>query len=146
MLRGERGEGGGINFVKIFMVAAVVSVVYLAWVFVPIYVDDYTIITAMHTAANSAYARRTENEVDRMLMNGFARANLQNESFAADGSVIKRPVDYSSDNWTITLLDEPPQVTIDLTYDREIVFPILKKERVLHFHHVIIEDLSRIDF
>ncbi len=144
MMPVERGEGGKINFVKVFLLAAVVAAGYFGWIFVPIYLQDYQVVEVMRRAGNKAYEERSEDAVDAALKQGFKGLNLTDQTIGADGAVITEPFDYSSDDWTITFDQEPPAVNIDLSYDRSFVYPFTKKARVLRFHHFLHDDLSAI--
>lgn len=140
-------DEGGINFVKLFMIGGVVVAGYLAWVYVPLYIDHYAIRQAVRTGCNVAYAQREEEAVAKVILNGFRETQIQNQELAADGTIISRPMDYSEALFDISISDaRPPSVTVDLAYEQHIVLPILKKPRTLQWSFSHTEDLSAIKY
>lgn len=140
-------DEGGINFVKLFMLAGVVAAGYFAWVYVPLYADHYAIRQAVRTGCNVAYAHREEAAVAKVILNGFKETNIQNQELAADGTIISRPMDYSESLFDISIsTSSPPSVTVDLAYEQQIVLPILNKPRTLYWSYSHTEDLSAIKY
>lgn len=140
-------DEGGINFVKLFMLAGAVAAGYFAWVYVPLYLEHYAIRQAVRTGCNVAYAHREEEAVAKVILNGFKEANIQNQELAADGTIISRPMDYSEALFDISITStRPPTVTVDLEYEQQIVLPFLNKPRTLVWTYSHTEDLSAIKY
>jgi hypothetical protein len=146
VVRGAKRERGAINFVALFILASIAAAAYFSWVYLPVYVDDYAIKKAMRTAANVAYADRRLEPVEKVLTTGFAEVAIVDEVIALDGSVMKKPMPFDNRNWTIGFTQVPPSITIEVTYDRHIVWPFTKREKVLHFVRKHVEDLSEIKY
>ena len=141
-----RDDRGGINFVKLFLIAAVAAAGYHAWVYVPLWLDHMSMRKAVRTACNVAYGQRREEAVVETILNGFRETKLQNEDLAADGTIISRPLEYSEALFEVRLSESPPSVTVDLAYEQQIVLPIFKKRRTVQWSYSHTEDLSAIKY
>lgn len=140
----DRGE---VNVVKIFLVMALVTAGYFSWVYMPLWVDYYSMRQAVHLGCNAAYSNRTQDAVAKAILNGFEKANIQNEEISADGSIIRRPMEYSSALFEVEIVDTTPRsVTVDLAYEQEIVLPFIKKPRTVRWSYSHTEDLSPIKY
>lgn len=141
-----RGERGAFNFVTFLLVAGLAAAGYFGYVFVPLYLDNYAVKKAIHTAANAAYSDRRVETVIKVIMNGVDEAEMQDVIIARDGSVMKRPLEFTSENYVVGFTQVPPAVSIEVNYDRHYVMPFTKKEKVMHFHLAHTEDLSPIKY
>lgn len=140
----DRGE---INLVKIFLILALATVGYFSWVYVPLWVDYFKIRQAVHLGCNAAYSNRSEDAVAQAILNGFQKANIQNESIGADGSIVRRPLEYSTALFDIHLTESTPRtVTVDLEYEQEIILPVFKRPRTVRWSYSHTEDLSPIKY
>lgn len=140
----DRGE---INVVKIFLVLALATAGYFSWVYAPLWVDYYSMRQAVHRGCNAAYASRNEEAVAKVILNGFQEANIHNEEISADGSIIRRPMEYSTALFEISITDQAPRsVTVDLEYEQEIVLPFIKRPRTVRWSYSHTEDLSPIKY
>lgn len=147
MTKGLSDDRGGINLVKLFVVSAVVLTGYFAWVYVPLYIDHYSIRQGVRLGCNSAYRNRSEEHVRKIILNAFEETNIQNEEVGADGSIVRRPMDYSSALFTVDISDaRPPSITVDLAYEQHIVLPLIKKPKTLVWTFTHTEDLSTIKY
>jgi hypothetical protein len=143
----HRDERGEFNFVTALLVLGLAAAGYFAFVYVPPWLDHFTIKKAVRTGANMAYSVRTDGAVRSVIHQGFQEAAIQNQEIAKDGSVIKRPLRVEEQTISVSFSESPaPSVSVEVAYSRKLVLPLFKKERTLEYRVAHTEDLSPIKY
>lgn len=139
-------DHGGINVVKLFLFVAFAAIVLFGWVYVPAWLDYYTIRNSVRRGCNIAYSKREVEAVQAAILEGFKEAAIENEDIALDGSIIRRAMPYGTELFDVRLTETPPAVTVALSYEQRVVLPLLKKPRTIRFRMNHTEDLSSIKY
>jgi len=142
----RRGERGAVNYVTILILLAVVGGGYAAWVLLPPYLEYNAVKKYVHTGCNKAYLDRKEETVRKTILDGVKSENIEEQVLAEDGSVMKRPLPFDDRNVQVTLSTEPLSVTATIEWDRHVVWPFLKAERVFHYEFTLTEDLTQVKY
>jgi len=145
MSRRLQNDRGQINFVKIFMFLAAVAVVYLAWVYIPPWLDYFGVRKAVRVGCNFAYSHRDEDSVRDSIMKSWKELEIQDSNLESDGSARKTATPFDRiNNIEVEIRKDPPSVTTTVKYTQKIVFPFLRKEKELNWTYSHTEDLKSI--
>lgn len=139
-------DRGAINFVNVFLVLLLVAGAYLAWIYIPPYVDFFGVRKAVRVACNRAYRDRSEDMVRDTVMREWADLKIQDDELE-DGKITRKPTPFERvANVDVEFSKDPPSVMINVHYTQHIVFPFLNKEKDLEFEYSHTEDLSTIKY
>ncbi len=125
-------QGGAVNWVTLGMLAGVAAAAYLAWVWVPVYVENYEVKQVVRQFANEAVKNRDDAQLVQRMVDRIRRVR-QVESMGPDGRPARRPsidLDVKDVTWERV---EPASLRVAFAYQREVVYPFLDRrdERVL---------------
>jgi hypothetical protein len=144
-LRGDRGE---ITSVKVLFVLAVAAIVYFGWIYVPVYSDNYFgVRRAVRQACNIAYRSKSSDAVKDSFFKSIKELNMEDAHLGDDGAVTTSPVVFDEDNVdSVNISESPASITMEIHYNRTVVWPFLKKEKTVQFAQTHTEELSTIKY
>ncbi len=138
----DRGE---INFLKIFLLLAVVSALYLGWIYAEPTKQYFDLRHAVKVACNQAYVNRSEDAVRESVMRAWKDTGVEDSSFESDGTLTRKPTPFDRlGNLDVTLTKDPPQITVGIHYTQHIAFPYLNRETEQEWKYEHTEDLNTI--
>ena len=138
-------DGGGINLVKLSMIAAVVAIGYFSFIYVPVILDQFGMKKAVRVGCNIAYTQRSADAVKRSIMNSFKELNMRDQYI--DQNTLKTavtPTNFSEDDIQVDFVNSPPQVTVSIAYQRRVVWPLLDKEKTIDYSYTHTESLETV--
>jgi hypothetical protein len=131
--RPRRGERGGISWVSFVLLVLVVGGAYLAWIWLPIYFDHYTVKQVVRDFMNQAIKNPDDAALRRDMV-------LKIESLAsvpgvdASGRPIRVPA-VSLDERGVTWQRDASARTLHVAFDyeRQVVYPLIDRAEVKVF-------------
>ncbi len=110
------------------LLAALGFGIYMAIVWVPLYADDYSMREAIQSVANSAWRNVADDELKKQLMEKAKRIRVYDR--IVDGKQQDLPaIVLLADNIFITRDQEKKEILIQVTYERDFVYPIVGRPR-----------------
>lgn len=128
--KGEYKQPRAINPVSVFLFLLLGSGVYLAYIYLPVYLAHYRVKQVVHESASKFYKIRT--------LEPSLRAQEANNIVENARREIVQILGYDDPQMTVQMLinDETKVVNVVAQYRRAIVFPGMKKDRVQEFKAV----------
>lgn len=120
---------GGVSWVSLLLLVAVVGGGYLAWVWVPVFVLDYEVKQVVHDYMNQA----VRNDADRFLVDAMLhklRVVYEVEAPDEDGKLHKVPgitVDEDGLVWERDKTVQPPMLHVAFDYTIDVTYPFLDR-------------------
>ncbi len=142
------GQRGQITWVTLLLLAAVAAGAYLAWVWVPIYVENYAVKQVVRDYMNQA-VKNPDDEGLRLNMVAKIRTLSQVNGVDAYGRAVKVPavgVNEREVVWERDRQSQPPMLRVAFDYTREVTFPIVDRTVTKVFAVEISSDLSLPDW
>jgi hypothetical protein len=137
MLQGLRrrlaNERGAINFVTIFMLLAICAIGYLAFAYIPHWMRNREVVSAMREAAYQGWRVREDDQIRRLIVAKTDRIVTRDPAFG-EGPVI--------DESMIRVDRDGEFIYIDLSYELPMRFPGTNKMRRIHFDNSVKTDLK----
>lgn len=123
--RGQRG----ITWVGFLLLVAVVAGAYLAWVWVPVYFENYAVKQVVRDYMNQAIKNRDDATLVRNMVQKI-RALSQREGIDEWGRpalVPAVPLLEGDVSWVRDSTLSPPVLRVSFEYAREVTYPILER-------------------
>lgn len=142
----RRGERGGITWVTLLIVLAVSGGGYLAWVWLPLYFDHYTVKQVVADYTNQAIKNPDDGQLRREMVQKLHSLG-QVDGVDRAGRPIKVPavdVDERSITWERDTSARTLRIAFE--YERQVVYPFLDRASVVVFTLDRTGDLTRADW
>lgn len=139
----DRGE---INFVKVFLVLLIGAAAYLGYVYLPLYSAHFDIRQSVREAAAASYRDPRETVVLNHVLKVARGLEMKDTLLRDDGTIETKKTPFGEENVKVSFSDSPREVTVEVTYERQFVLPVLKKQRSKEFTLVHTLDLSQVDW
>ena len=124
-----RGERGAVSWVTLLLLVIVVGGSYLAWVWVPIYFDDYAVKQVVRDYMNQA-VRNGDDDALRRNMVQKIRLLRDQEALDEYGRTVRVPcvpLDERDVTWERDSRSQPPMLRVSFEYEREVEYPWLDR-------------------
>lgn len=144
-LRGERGE---ITWVGLILLAAAVAGGYLAWVWFPVYFENYAVKQVVRDYMNQAIKNSDDDGLRRNMVLKL-RSLAELEAVDEEGRPVKVPavvVDEGRVVWERHAESQPPMLRVAFEYEREVALPVLERTTTKVFSVDLTNELSRPDW
>ncbi len=140
--RCAHGQRGAITWVGLALLGALVSSIYLGWIWGPIYVDHYVVKQLVQQLANQAVQNPDDALLVELLAQRIRSVRLVEEA-GPDRRLTSRPaIDLKAQDVTWERLP-PASLRVAFLYRREVVYPLigLRSEALLSVDRTF--DVSR---
>ncbi len=144
----RRVERGGISWVTLLLLVLVVGGGYLAWVWVPLKFDDYTVQQVVRDYMNQAI-KNPDDEGLRRNMVLKIRSLAQVDGVDQIGRPVRVPaipLEERDVTWERNTSAQPATLRIAFDYERQVVYPLVDRVGVKVFEVDLTQDLSRADW
>lgn len=138
----RRTESGGVNPFVLLALLALAGGCYWAWVFGPPLWDHLQLKQSVRHAGNVAYVDRRDEAVIEVILKRAKALRMKDTFIDRDGSVATRPSAFNERNIKVDIRRSPPEVTVEIHYDRHVVLPFLNRERLVSYTYEKTTDLS----
>jgi hypothetical protein len=139
-------DSGQSTTVNVMVVLGLAIAGYFAWIYVPVIWNYFGVRNAVRVAANIAYAHRSEDQVRDSFMKSWKELDIQDQTLnGGEIETTPTPLDRNEDV-DVDLKKEPPMVTVTVRYTQKVVWPLLKKEKEVHWSYHHTEDLKNITY
>lgn len=144
----RRGERGGVSWVTLLLLAGLAAGGYLAWVWAPIYVENYAVKQVVRDYQNQAIKNSDDDGLrHNMVLKIRSLGSLQ----AVDeyGRPYRVPAIALEDHevlWDRDTRSQPPMLRVSFEYAREVAYPILDRTTTKVFVVDLSNDLGRPDW
>jgi hypothetical protein len=132
-----------VSWITMLGFVSAVAAVYLGWVWVPLYLDNYTVHQAVRATMNQAIKDTDDAALVRRLCEKIRGIRMV-DGVDAWGRKVPVPavmVEEQQVSWTRDTVGSPPTVRIAFEYEREVVYPFIDRTTTKTF---VIEDSSDI--
>jgi hypothetical protein len=136
----RRGERGEVTFVGILILAAVVAVGYLAWVWVPVWFVHYEAKQVVRDFMNQAVRDKNDARLVAKMVQKLQVLDAV-EVPGDDGEPERVPavlVDVRDVTWERDADADPPMLHVALDYERPVIYPLIGRVET----HVMSIDLE----
>ena len=136
----RRAERGGISWVTLLLLVIVVGGGYLAWVWLPIYFENYTVKQVVRDYMNQAIKNKDDEGLRRNMVLKI-RSLDEREVVDEDGRTVRVPgvaLDERDVTWERDTRSQPPMIRVSFEYAREVEYPVLDRTTT----KVFVVDLS----
>jgi hypothetical protein len=144
----RRVARGGISWVTLVLVVAVAAGGYLAWVWLPVYFQLYTVKQVVRDYMNQAI-KDADDEGLRRKMVLKLRMLGRVESVDAEGHPVVVPavaLEEGQVTWERDESAQPPTLRVVFEYERPVVYPLIGRTEMSVFTVDLTNDLSRPDW
>ncbi len=111
------------------MLAALAAGAYAAWVWVPVYAENYAVKQVVHDFMNQAVKNRDDEALRRQMV-ARLRSLADVELVDADGQVVSVPAVELEEGdvlWERDAGSQPPMLRVSFEYTREVPLPLLDR-------------------
>ena len=142
----RRRQAGAFDFILMLWVVLGVSVLYLGFVFIPAYSENWDIKAVVREGANKGWTGMSDEKIKEFIINRCKtlghhfRENDDGSFESAKGTILEE------DDIEITRDEVARKITIVVTYKKRVVFPFTKKDRILTLTPSATEGLDPVDW
>lgn len=124
-----RAQRGAISWVTLLLIALVVVGGYLAWVWVPIYFENYAVKQVVRDYMNQAIKNRDDATLQRnMVLKIRSLAKVDGvDQFGQPLAVPAVPLEERDVVWERDMEARPPMLRVAFEYVREVDLPLLDR-------------------
>jgi hypothetical protein len=125
----RRGPRGAVSWVTLLLVAAIAAGAYLAWVWTPVYAENYAVKQVVHDFMNQAVKNRNDDQL-REAMAAKLRGLGQIDTVDEAGNPVTVPavqVEAGDILWDRDTGSQPPMLRVSFEYEREVALPLLDR-------------------
>lgn len=140
-LRNDEGSNG----VQIALGLALLAIAYFAWINIPVQIEYMKVKNLVRLATNMAYSDRRPQVVEETIVKGFPEIGMRDRE-VVDGEVETSKTRLYGEDIEIEWGPNRQAVTATVTYERKIVWPLIKHEEVREYTFSHTEDLSPIHY
>jgi hypothetical protein len=115
--------------VTLLVVAVMVAGAYLAWVWLPVYAENYAVKQVVHDYMNQAVKNRDDDGLRRKMV-AKLRSLAQVDVLDGDGLPVSVPAVELEEGdvlWERDAASQPPMLRVSFEYTREVALPLLDR-------------------
>lgn len=142
--RGRSGERGAVSWVTALLVALLAGGGYAAWVWAPVYFENYAVKAVVQDYMNQAVKDPDDAALRRNMVLKI-RALGDRDALDAYGRPVRVPwvpLDERDVTWERDTRSQPPMLRVSFEYEREIEYPWLNRSTTKVFVIEMSNDLS----
>jgi len=136
---------GAVSWVTLALVVGIAAAAYLAWVWGPVYAENYAVKQVVHDFMNRAVKNRNDDQL-REDMVAKLRSLADVDTLDEDGNAVRVPaiqVEAADVLWERDADSQPPMLRVSFEYTREVVLPLLDRTASKVFVVELENDLTR---
>ena len=140
----RRGERGAVSWVTLLLVALLAGGGYAAWVWAPVYFENYAVKQVVRDYMNQAIKDSDDASLRRNMVLKI-RALGEREVLGADGRPARIPwvpLEEQDVTWERDTRSQPPMLRVAFEYAREIEYPGLNRSTTKVFAVDLSNDLT----
>ncbi len=136
----RRGERGGVTWVSLLLLVLVVGGAYLAWVWAPIYLENYEVKQVVRDYMNQAIKNRDDEALRRNMVLKIRSLDQKSvlDEYGRTIRVPTVPLEERDVAWERDAGSQPPMLRVSFEYAREVAYPVLDRTTT----KVFVVDLS----
>lgn len=139
-LRGERG----VTWVGLLLLLLVVSGAYLAWVWVPIYFENYAVKQVVRDYMNQAIKNTNDATLVRNMVHKIRSLSQEPgvDEWGRPALVPAVPLLEQDVSWARDATSAPPMLRVSFAYERAVTYPILERRATKVFQVDLTNELT----
>jgi hypothetical protein len=137
-----------MSWVGLLLLVAVVGGAYLAWVWAPVYFENYTVKQVVRDYQNQAI-KNPDDELLRHNMVAKIRSLASRDTVDTYGRPVSLPVVPLEDHhvlWERDTRSQPPMLRVSFEYAREVAYPVLDRTTTKVFLVDLSSELNVVDW